>query len=191
MGRKVRKASKIMLIRHGEKPAPPAPPHGIHPEGKPDKECLTVRGWQRAGALAGFFAPPNGSLQIPDIAKPHFLFASKPLKRGGSQRAVQTLTPLAEKLGIEINIKYRKQRLEEMLEEVFSCDGVVLISWQHDFLPLIANHILGNSTVVAQKWPVGRFDMVWVFDRKPKSDTYQFKEVPQCLLSGDSTTPIS
>jgi hypothetical protein len=191
MGRKVRKATKIMLIRHGEKPAPPAPPHGIHPEGKPDKECLTVRGWQRAGALAGFFAPPNGSLQIPNIAKPHFLFASKPLKRGGSQRAVQTLTPLADKLGIKINIKYPKQRLEEMLEEVLSCDGVVLISWQHDFLPLIANRILGNSTMVAQKWPVGRFDMVWVFDRDPKSGTYKFKEVPQCLLSGDSTTPIS
>ena len=191
MSKNVRRATKIMLIRHGEKPAPPDSPHGISHEGERDKECLTVRGWQRAGALAGFFAPPNGCLQIPNIAKPHFLFASKPLKRGGSQRALQTLTPLADKLGMKVNIKYPKDRIEEMLEEVFSSEGVVLISWQHDFIPRIANHILGNSTVVAQKWPEGRFDVVWVFDRDPKSDTYQFKEVPQCLLSGDSVTSIS
>ena len=190
MGKYVRKAAKIMLIRHGEKPPPSNPPHGISHVGERDKECLTVRGWQRAGALAALFAPPNG-LQIPNLAKPHFLFASKPLKRGGSQRALQTLTPLAEKLGMRVNIKYPRDRFEEMLEEVYASDGVVLISWQHDYLPLIANDILGNRTVVAQKWPEGRFDIVWVFDRDRKSETYQFKEVPQCLLSGDSTTPIS
>jgi hypothetical protein len=191
MSKNFRKPTKIMLIRHGEKPQPARPPHGISHEGKTDKECLTVRGWQRAGALASFFAPSNGSRQIPNIGKPHFLFASKPLRRGGSQRAVQTLTPLAEKLGMKVNIRYPKEQLDRMLEEVFSCEGVVLICWQHDFLPIIANRILGKSTVVAQKWPEGRFDMVWVFDRTPKGDIYRFKEVPQCLLSGDSTTHIS
>ena len=180
-----------MLIRHAEKPAKDSEPYGVTAEGEQNKESLEVRGWQRAGALVAFFAPPNGSLQIPNLAKPHFLFASKPLRRGGSQRALQTLTPLAEKLGMKVNIKYPKAEIEEMLEEVFSSDGVVLISWQHDFIPRIANHILGNSTVVAQKWPERRFDVVWVFDRDRKSDTYQFKEVPQCLLSGDSITPIS
>jgi hypothetical protein len=189
MVKNVRKATKIMLIRHGEKPSDP--PHGISHDGKRDKECLTVRGWQRAGALASFFAPPNGSWQITNIAKPHFLFASKPLRRGGSQRALQTLTPLAEKLGMRVNIKYPKEQMEEMLEQVFASSGVVLICWQHDYLPLIANHILGNNTVVAQKWPEGRFDVVWVFDRDAKSGIYKFKEVPQCLLSGDSTTPVS
>src|SRR5213596_3394113 len=104
MRKNVRRATKIMLIRHAEKPSPSTPSHGISHEGERVKECLTIRGWQRAGALAILFAPPNGSGQIPNLAKPHFLFASKPLKRGGSQRALQTLTPLAEKLGMKVNI---------------------------------------------------------------------------------------
>ena len=45
-------ASQIMLIRHGEKPPHAPPPHGVSAHGERDTESITVRGWQRAGALA-------------------------------------------------------------------------------------------------------------------------------------------
>src|ERR1700743_2749207 len=48
---------RVMFIRHAEKP-PGVPPYdgaGVDAKGKKDKESLTVRGWQRAGALAKFF----------------------------------------------------------------------------------------------------------------------------------------
>ena len=189
MSKTVRQATKVMVIRHGEKPSNP-PPYGITPDGGRDKECLTVRGWQRAGALACYFAPTAGGLQDSALAKPQFLYASKPVKRRGSQRSIQTLMPLAEKLGIKINSKYSRDEQKEMLEDALSCEGVVLICWQHEYIPAIANRILGDTTTAPQSWPEGRYDMVWVFDLDSESDQYNFLEVPQCLLVGDAATPI-
>ena len=77
-----------------------------------------------------------------------------------------------------------------MLSEALSRGGVVLISWQHEYIPSIANHILGDSTTAPQAWPEGRFDMIWVFDLDAASNQYGFVEVPQCLLMGDSAAPI-
>jgi hypothetical protein len=185
-----RKASKIMVIRHAEKPPNDPPPYGVTWEGEFDKESLTVRGWQRAGALACLFAPTYGALQTPSLARPQFLYASKAIKQHGSHRPTETILPLAEKLGIRINTKYPKDGEEEMLEDALSCDGVVLICWQREYIPAIANHILGDRTTAPQSWPEGRFDLVWVFDLAATSGGYKFMEVPQCLLSGDSPTPI-
>jgi hypothetical protein len=50
-------ARKIMIIRHAEKPDPSANIVGVTEGGDVDKDDLTVRGWQRAGALVRFFNP--------------------------------------------------------------------------------------------------------------------------------------
>lgn len=185
-----RQATKIMVIRHAEKPSNDPPPHGVTSKGEREPESLVVRGWQRAGALVCFFAPANGSFQDSSLAKPQFLYASKPTKRNGSKRPLETITPLADKLAIRINSNYSKLEAKEMLEEVFLCAGVVLICWQHEFLPEIANKILGNKTTAPQDWPEDRFDVVWVFDRDAATGQYDFKQVPQNLLLGDWATPI-
>jgi broad specificity phosphatase PhoE len=190
MNEALRQATKIMVIRHAEKPANDPPPYGVTVEGEREKESLTVLGWQRAGALSGFFAPTNDSFQDASLARPQFLYASKPIRRNGSRRPIETITPLAEKLAIRINSNFAKDEYKEMVEEAFLCSGVVLICWQHDFIPKIANHILGNKTTAPQDWPEDRFDMVWVFDRDPATAQYRFKQVPQNLLMGDWATPI-
>jgi hypothetical protein len=190
MNKTLRQATKIMVIRHAEKPSNSPPPYGVTAEGEREKESLTVRGWQRAGALVSFFAPANGSFKDPLLAEPQFLYASKPTKRNGSRRPIETIMPLAEKLAIRINSHFSKDEPEEMLEEAFLCSGVVLICWQHEFIPEIANHILGNKTTAPQDWPEDRFDMVWVFTRDSASGHYSFKQVPQNLLMGDWATPI-
>jgi hypothetical protein len=178
-----------MVLRHAEKPAKDLEPFGVTLEGKPHSESLTARGWQRAGALANLFAPNNGHFQHASLAKPQLIYASKPLKRKGSRRPIETMTPLAEKLAIRINYKFPRFEVESMLEEVFLCKGAVLICWQRDYIPQIAAHILGNKTRVPV-WPEDRFDLVWVFDRNRSSDRFTFKQVPQRLLMGDWTTPI-
>ena len=55
-------ATKIMIIRHAEKPTttPPPPLNGVTITGKQDKDSLIPRGWQRAGALVTLFAPARG-----------------------------------------------------------------------------------------------------------------------------------
>ena len=186
----LRRARKIMLIRHAEKPGNGNLPFGVTSEGKRESESLTVRGWQRAGALADFFGPRRGALRDPALAVPKFLYASKPTKRNGSRRSVETLTPLAEKLAIRINDHFQKAEIEEMLEEIFLCAGVVLICWQHVLLPEIASYILGSEKGVPKEWPEDRFDMVWVFDLDSARGQYRFKQVPQDLLMGDWASPI-
>jgi broad specificity phosphatase PhoE len=185
-----RRATKVMLIRHAEKPQGSSGDYGVTAEGHRDKESLTVRGWQRAGALAHLFAPAEGRAQEQSLARPQFLYASKPKKQNGSRRSMETITPLAEKLAIRINCNFMKFDTKELLEEVRVCDGAVLISWQHDYLPEIANGLLGDETTAPQEWPVDRYDVVWVLDLDPASGRYAFKQVPQLLLMGDWATPI-
>ena len=179
-----------MLIRHAEKPAKDSTPHGVTQKGERSKESLEVRGWQRAGALANLLAPANGRFQDAAFAKPRFLFASKPLRRRGSRRPIETLTPLAQKLAVRINSSFPRSEFESMLDEVLKCKGVVLICWQREYIPDLASYILGNKKVAPSNWPEDCYDMIWVFDLVPSSSRYRFKQVPQKLLSGDLITPI-
>jgi hypothetical protein len=167
-----RQASKIMIIRHAEKPTSSPPPHGVTLKGERETESLIVRGWQRAGALVSLFAPTNKSFQNPSLAEPQFLYASTPTKRNGSRRPLETITPLAEKLAIRINSNFPKLEAIEMVKEAYLCDGV------------------GNNTTPPQEWSEDRFDMVWVFDKDEATGQYGFKQVPQNLLMGDWATPI-
>lgn len=190
MSKRLQRATKIMLLRHAEKPAKDDAPYGVNRKGERSKESLAVRGWQRAGALTNLFVPANGHFQHPALAKPQFLYASKPLVRKGSRRPLQTIVPLAEKLAIEINSDFQRSDFESMLEEVFSHKGVVLICWQREYIPDIASLILGTKNVAPSEWPEDRFDMIWVFDLDRSSFRYKFKQVPQKLLGGDLTSPI-
>ena len=179
-----------MLIRHAEKPAKDSAPFGVTADGDRNKESLEVRGWQRAGALANLLAPNNGHFQHASLAKPQFLFASKPLRRKGSRRPLETLTPLAQKLALRIDSSFQRSDFENMIEEVFSCKGVVLICWQREYIPGIASYILGNEKIAPPIWPEDCFDMIWVFDLVSSSSKYKFKQVPQKLFEGDLNTPI-
>jgi hypothetical protein len=197
--------SKIMVIRHAEKPD--AAHEGVTPHGAGDKESLIVRGWQRAGALAVLFAPASGSLQSADLAVPKVIYASDPetgAKKAGpegpigskSKRPLQTITPLAERLGIKdkVNVKFARGEEKEMVKSVLAERGVVLICWQHENIRDIAEHIIGkkqSKKLIPKKWPSDRFDIVWVFTPPASSSgDWGFVQVPQQLLSRDTNTKI-
>src|SRR5689334_18288999 len=85
-------ARKIMIIRHAEKPDDAD--QGVTPAGLPDREDLTVRGWQRAGALGRFFAPRDERFADPHLATPDVIFASQVGPQSPSARPMHTVTPL-------------------------------------------------------------------------------------------------
>jgi hypothetical protein len=178
-------ASQIVLIRHAEKPAEPAPPHGVSLDGQPDVESLTVRGWQRAGALACLFAPPFGAHRGKGLGQPRYLYASNPRKHR-SKRSRQTLSPLARKLGLEINSDFSPGEEEELARDARSRSGVVLVCWRHQHLPAIAHHLLGDRTTAPQRWSEDRYDLIWVLDFDRATDQYRFSQLGQGLLHGDS-----
>ena len=145
-------ATKIMVIRHGEKP-------GIYNSQQYDgvdspgdacggsgSEHLVTLGWERAGGLVTLFAPPWGP-KGPVLAAPQFLFASNPSDPEGaddtangdgpSQRPYETLTGVAAALGsgstpMTINQSFAKKDYKDMVAAAVACAGAVLISWQHE-----------------------------------------------------------
>lgn len=185
-------ARKIMLIRHAEKPDGTI--QGVDVNGNDGKDFLAVQGWQRAGALARFFAPLSLPFQHPGIEQPQYLFASGPVSKkqkkatngSKSYRPQQTLTPLSQLLGSKVPLDTRLVQGEEaqVAAAATDCAGVALIAWQHEDIPVIADAILGKTGVVPSKWPGSRFDVVWVFDLQPDGK-YSFTQVPQMLLAGD------
>lgn len=180
-----------MIIRHAEKPADSPPPHGVNPDGDHDSESLIPLGWQRAGALACLFDPARGPLQSPGISTPQAIFASGVGHHSHSLRPQQTVTPLSRKLGLAIDTSWLKGQETEMTAAVMAQGGIVLVAWEHEAIPGIANQILGNDTTAPQQWPGSRFDLVWVFDLDAVAGTYAFSQVPQLLLPGDSPDPIA
>jgi hypothetical protein len=200
-------ASTIMIIRHAEKPPePPAspPPFGVTPDGTRDEHSLSVRGWQRAGALVSLFVPAHPTPS--SIRAPQFIYAvkvdgddEKPRDSAGARigtkgkRAQQTITPIAEKIRSTATLNFTFDKGDEaaMIASAMACPGVVLICWVHENIPRMASEIQVNSaTPVPQTWPtdaqgIERFDVVWLFEFDNTTGTYRFSHVPQELLGGD------
>jgi hypothetical protein len=77
------------------------------------------------------------------------------------------------------------------VEVTLACDGDVLVAWEHERLPLIANRLVGDQSSVPQLWPDDRFDLVWVFEPGPTGGGRRLRQVPQLLLAGDRAEPIA
>ena len=190
--------TKIMIIRHGEKP--PNPPNKKGPwDVKLDRESgggksLIVPGWQRAGALNAFFAPYKTSPANPHIATPAYIYAADP--KGESQRPCETVTPLAAWLGYtqssaQFNVSYDIGGGEPALvKSVLGLSGVVLICWEHDnIMPNIMSAInkavpISNYSSLPPSWP-DVFYLVWVLDLDTTSNSYMWQSVNQNLMQGD------
>jgi hypothetical protein len=176
--------TKIMLVRHAEKPTDKA--QGVDPNGSNNTEALIVQGWQRAGALIGLFSPAPGQTCRPGIATPHALFASG----SASERPQQTLQPLADKLGVAIDASLKKEQIDDLADRITQIGGVVLVGWQHEDIPAIATAILGRNGVCPSNWPGDRFDLVWILDRPNGAGPWSFSQIPQLLLAGDQASAI-
>ena len=197
----------IYIIRHGEKPADPpalgpgqavpvpAPPFGVDFQGNQDAHSLLPRGWQRSGALAVLFDPASGALQA-GLQVPAALLSPSygaPAKTT-VHRTYQTIQGLSERLGIPIASDFAEGEEPQLAASVVSTSsGVVLICWEHRHIPALASSLPTSAgTVIPQKWPGDRFDVIWSFTLVPGSAPaqYTFGQIPQQLLSGDTGTPI-
>ncbi len=212
-------ATRIMVIRHGEKPGTynGTQYDGVNPTGdvagKDGSKHLVTLGWERAGALVTLFAPPWGPQAGLDT--PAYLFASNPESNGSnggdsgpSQRPYETLTAVAARLGLTIDTHEKKSHYDKMVTKALDLDGAVLIAWQHEDIPLLAKDgkpgisqsILTQTQTPAGKfdipksWPEGpqgpRYDLVFIFDRPAgKGPITKFSMVGQMLLAGDEPPP--
>jgi hypothetical protein len=194
----------IFIIRHGEKPGQAVPgadacdppgPHGIDYCGNQnDANCLTPRGWSRAGALVSFFAPYDGHFR-PGITAPSQLISpgypkkAPDLATTQQHRTYQTIWQLSDELSVNIDYTDYHEGEESDMGAALAAipTGVTLVCWEHTAIPAIAKGIQPNADFPA--WPDDRFDVVWSFARD--GTDYDFTQIGQMLLRGDSEQPIT
>ncbi|RYC29793.1 phosphoglycerate mutase family protein [Lichenibacterium minor] len=169
--------SRIMIIRHAEKHAEP----GVTVEGRSDEHSLTVRGWQRAGALVRLFGPDADVALRPDV-----VYASAIGPESETRRPQQTVGPLVDLMREHNDSMYDdrflKPNVEALVADVLERTGTVLIAWEHSRIPAIVA-ALPHAPAVPSEWPKDRYDLVWVLDRSGQG--WDFRQIPQLLLSGD------
>jgi hypothetical protein len=170
----------IMIVRHAEKPTQANGEHGIRPDGRHDQHSLNVRGWVRAGALVGLFAPPHGEPKD-GLRRLDAIYASGHAD-DGSRRPVQTVTPLAERLGLHIHHGCGLGEEKELAAKLADHGGGgALVAWHHEAIPDIIGAL--GAADFPRDWPDDRFDVVWTLT--PQGSGWRFAQVPQLLLAGD------
>ena len=175
----------VMVIRHGEKPDGELP--GIDAAGREDESSLTEVGWERARRLVDVFDPAPGAAR-PGLERPDAIYAAGANDEGEGQRTRETVAPLAEKLGVQVDTTYGKGDEEKLVEHVLDRPGRTLISWSHTNLPVLANAFPNVTPTPPSEWPDDRFDVVWTFTRT--ADGWQFAQVPELALPQDEATVI-
>jgi len=126
----------VIIIRHGEKPpSGGGTPMGVASDGSEDKHSLTVRGWVRAGSLIGFFSSAHDGVETPTK-----IFTARSSDDAGphGRRPAQTVTPLAEARNILMDTTFAVGNEGGVAAAILEEPGVVLVSWEHHNIPLIA-----------------------------------------------------
>ena len=214
--------SVVMILRHGEKP-------GTASSDKDGGPHLSVLGSARAAALPSLFTPdptqppssgtqqlccdltgetasqfagtygtsgsPAGPARFPT---PDFLFATA--NSTDSQRPVETITPIAQALGLHINDSFTdthghkgiKGLKDEILKQPQVYGGkVILIAWHHKTAPDVALALGVPATQLNgwTPWKPGVFDLIF-FITWPNGQA-NLTVAYQQLLFGDSAQPVS
>lgn len=162
---------RILFIRHAEEHATP----GFEEDGTADGHSLTIRGWQRAGALVGLFTRAG--------MRPDLVFTSTVGPGSESKRPEQTIGPLVQASGLALVQDHAKTDTDALAADLMRRAGVVLVCWEHS---QIAKTIraLPNPPATPEEWPSDRYDLVWTLTRDGSGWT--FAQSGQGLLAGDA-----
>lgn len=172
--------AQVIIIRHGEKPE--------------NGNQLDARGVARANALPGFFQNnPIADAYGPPVA----IFAMQPKNANqadgsdeiGSLRAIETVTPLARRLGEQVFDPYMKDEFPSLVQTVMAAPQftgrTVVICWEHTVIPQMAQDFGLNGGPT--NWPDSVFDVAWVL-RFTNNKVTSFGLIPENVLPGDITT---
>jgi hypothetical protein len=192
---RTRSEQTILIIRHAEKPEPPWG-MGVNQGEIPDEKSLAPRGWQRAGAWAELFAPSLGGAA--SLSTPTRIFASAYAKHvtgskgnqgGKSRRPEETVAPLADKLGLEVDLTCTKGQ-ERDLVTALAKDGVALVCWQHDGIPDIARALAPGGEGIPREWPKNCYNVIFRLRRPDGASASPFDQVAPVMLKGDGPAAI-
>jgi hypothetical protein len=166
--------AQVIIIRHGEKP-------DVGNE-------LSTQGQERAQALPSFFENNEIATRF-GLPVAVYAMGQKPNDPDDSLRAIETVAPLAQALGLTLNDEYTRQEIQPLVDTIMQTtdyDGKnVVICWEHTMIPEIAAAFGVNNP---PQWPGNVFDRAWVIDFSNSDGSVQsFQNIPEDVLPGDST----
>ena len=135
----------IWLIRHGEKTIEPI-------AGSPEVLELNATGRERARYLRALVSRGDW---------PRFthIFATAP---SPVLRELQTVEPIAQELGVEVDLRFGPDGIEGLasaaLSEAGTCGAVVLISFEHCRIPQLLMQLGCMRAACTACWPDGSYD---------------------------------
>ena len=134
---------KVVIIRHGEKPA----------DGSEGGDNLSCQGQNRALQLP--------AVLIKKMGKPDYTYvpALKLDKNTAHSRMFQTVTPFAVKYDLIINSKYEATNYAAVAKSVQKKSGSVLMVWSHSEMPELATALGVDNP---PKWKGADFDSMWI-----------------------------
>jgi len=164
--------AQVIIIRHGEKPS--------------QGNELNKQGWQRARALVDVF---KNNAQFNSYGPAVAIYAQKPKDSQGSVRSIQTVTPLAQSLGLAVDSFFLRTQQVQLANDILHdhrYDGrMVVICWEHKAIPGIVEafgYLDGPS-----EWDGDDvYDRAWVLNFSG-DQVVSFADLPEQALPGDST----
>ncbi len=164
--------AQVIIIRHGDDLSAT----GID---------LDTTGYERAGALSPFFQLDP---QVLEFGLPVALFAVKPRTITSSKRALETLTPLSQVLGMPIHTPFLKEDTIDLANLILNesrYDGkMVLICWMGENMQ---NLTVALGAPMPPPYPLTRFDLIYkITYTDPFNPTFCCGL--QELMEGDPTT---
>jgi hypothetical protein len=143
--------SRILLMRHADKPD------------DPEDSDLSEAGIKRAEHLVTYIPQTFG--------KPDYIIATAHSKH--SNRPTETVQPLANALGMEVQDDIRDSDFQELVNEIFSDPAyhgkMVVISWHHGNLPAIAAMLGAPVGNYPDPWPDDTYNIILDFRYDPNS----------------------
>jgi hypothetical protein len=143
------------------------------------------------------FAPSLGQPLV--LPKPTAIFASAPAThseiaagQGGSksQRPLETVSSLAAKLKVNIDLRFAKGKEAGLANAVSTTEGVVLVCWQHEDIAAIAQALVPVVPGIPTHWPGDCFNVIFRFDRQTAAAAWTFQQIVPVMLDGDRSQPL-
>jgi broad specificity phosphatase PhoE len=138
--------ARILLMRHAEKIGDPMDPH------------LSPEGYARAAKLADYIPVTFGI--------PQFLFATSISKH--SIRPIETIEPLAAKIGVSIDSTYADQDYGALASQLLSepryvgAGSLIVVCWHHGNIPSMARALRARLGSFPDPWDSRVFNQILV-----------------------------
>ena len=199
-------ADLVICLRHGEKPSNAEHPcdavrpgdkdgPGFDERGHEDPHSLTIRGWQRAGALAGTYLcgqlRPIEKLPPVTFLVPRYVHKTTGRDESARHRPYQTVYELARRFGIvpspvrdpddKPNVHAdHSGYVGHLYQQIMDFRGIAVVCWEHKGLVKLAERL--TPRLAPHEWPADGFDAIWRFQRGRLDPTYDFEPLHQDVL---------